>query len=322
MKNGYKKMIVWSVIAIVIAAIFFTIWYLAKSDMEKAEANAKKNMEPTPAMAIKGLVLEQTNGNKIEWVLNSKYANVFGTPGSQIVFSDVKAFVYGTKDPSEIYTINSLGGTYWTKDDKIDLSGNVVLGTAKGYSFYTDEALYDINKKKISTKSNVSAKGSADKGERLYVEGVGLKGDVAEGDFYLIDKVIATLGTKLNIKSKKAVFNTKKNNVTFDGGVSAQKEKVNISGGKLSVVYSKKGEMNDMNVEGDVAIKMNKKRALCDHAVIKANSDEIVLTGKPEFHSGSDIIVGEKIVFFTDSEEVYVSKVKATVTEKAVRRKK
>ena len=322
MKNGYKKILTVSIIVLVGAAIFFAVWYLAKSDMEKAEANAKKSMMVSPAMAIKGLVLEQTNGNKIEWTLNSKYANVFGTPGNQIVFDNVRAYVYGTKDPSEVYTINSLGGTYWTKDDKIDLEGNVVVGTAKGYSFYTDEALYDINKKKISTKSNVSAKGSADKGEKLYVEGTGMKGDVAEGDFYLIDKVVANLGTKLNIKSKTAVFNTKKNNVTFDGGVSARKDKVNISGGKMSVGYNKKGEMNDMNVEGDVAINTNKKKALCDHAVIKANSDEIVLTGKPEFHSGSDIIVGEKIVFFSDSEEVFVSKVKATVTEKAVRRKK
>lgn len=251
-----------------------------------------------------------------------KYADVFGTPSSQIVFNDVKAFVYGTKDQNEIYTINSLDGTYWTKDDKINLEGNVVIGTSKGYSFYTDDVLYDIGRKKMSTKSNVSAKGSVDKGDKLYIEGAGLKGDIVEGDFYLVDKVDAKLGTKLDIKSKKAVFNTKKNNVTFDGGVSARKEKVDISGGKISVGYNKKGEMNDMNVEGDVAIKTNKKRALCDHAVIKANSDEIVLTGKPEFHSGSDIIVGEKIVFFSDSEEVYVSKVKATVTEKAVRRKK
>jgi LPS export ABC transporter protein LptC/lipopolysaccharide transport protein LptA len=321
MKNGYKKILTVSILVIIGAAIFCAVWYLAKSDLEKIEANAKKSAAPSPAMAIKSLVLEQTNGNKVEWVLNSKYANVFGTPGTQLVFDGVKAFVYGTKDPNEVYTIDSLGGTYWTKEDKINLEGNVVVGTSKGYSFYTDDALYDISKKKISTNSNVSAKGTADKGDKLYVQGTGMKGNIAVGDFYLMDKVDATLGTKLDIKSKKAVFNTQKNNVTFGGGVSARKDKVDISGGEIFVGYNKKGEMNDMKVEGEVAIQTNNKKALCDHALIKANSDEIVLTGRPEFHSGSDIIVGQKIVFFTDSDEVYVSKVKATVTEEARRKK-
>jgi LPS export ABC transporter protein LptC/lipopolysaccharide transport protein LptA len=322
MKKNYKNILMFGLVVVVVGAISFGIWYLAKKDMERAEAETKQSIPVTPAMVIKGLTLEQTSGNRIEWVLNSNYANIFTTPSDQIVFKDVKASVYGTKDPNEVYNVNSLGGTYYTKDEKINLEGDVVLSTSKGYTFYTDDALYDISKKKISTGSKVLAKGSANNGEKLDVDGKGLKGDIVAGDFMLMDRVTASLGSKLNIKSKQAMFNTKKDKVTFGGGVSAQKEKMTISGGKISVGYNNKGEMNDMNVEGNVVINTNNKKALCDHALIKANSDEIVLTGKPEFHSGSDIIVGEKIVFFSDTEEVFVSKVKATVTEKAVRRKK
>jgi len=321
MKSAYKKILLSSIVVIASAATLFGVWYLTELELKNTLSKSKKKVSYTASMTIKGLRLEQTNGDKIEWTLNSKLANLYGTPNSQMVFSDVNALVYGTKDQNEVYTINAASGSYWTKEDKINLTDNVIVGTSKGYTFYTEDALYDIGKKKISTKSSVKAKGTSSDGAAVNINGNGLKGDVAAGDFYLIDDVVATMSKKLNIKSKKAVFNTKKNNITFEGNVSAQKEKITIGGDKLSVGYDKKGGMNDMDVEGKVVIKTGDKKALCDNALIKASSDEIVLTGKPEFHAGKDIIVGEKIVFFTNSEEVYVSKVRAAVSEKAVRKK-
>ena len=299
----------------------FGVWYLTELEVRDSNARAKKGIVYAPAMSIKGFRLEQTNADKLEWVINSKAANMYGTPNNQIVFSGVNALIYGTTDKTEVYTVNATTGSYWTKEDKINLVDNVVVGTSKGYTFYTQDALYDIAKKKISTKSSVNAKGTSSDGQAVNINGDGLKGDVSAGDFYLTDNVVATMGNKLNIKSSRAVFNTKRDNITFDGGVSAQKEKINIGGDKLSVGYNRKGTMDDMDVIGAVVIKTGDKKALCNNALIKANSDEIILTGKPEFHSGKDIIVGEKIVFFSNSEEVYVSKVKAAVSEKAVRKK-
>jgi hypothetical protein len=37
------------------------------------------------------------------------------------------------------------------------------------------------------------------------------------------------------------------------------------------------------------------------------------MIGRPEFYVGKDILVGEKIEFFTDKDEVRVSKVKAEI---------
>jgi LPS export ABC transporter protein LptC/lipopolysaccharide transport protein LptA len=321
MKSAYKKILFSSVITVVIAAILFGAWYLTEAELKNSKAKSKKTIFSTPSMTIKGFVLEQTNGDKIDWTLNSKGANMFGAPSNQMIFSEVNALVYGTKDQKEVYTINAATGSYLTKEDKINLKDDVVVKTTSGYTFYTQEALYDIAKKKISTKASVNAQGSSSSGEAVNIAGNGLKGDIAVGDFYLIEDVVATMGKKLNIKSNKAVFNTKQKNILFDGDVSAQKEKITIGGDKMSVGYDKKGVMNDMDVQGKVVIKTGDKKALCENALIKVSSDEIVLTGKPEFHAGKDIIVGDKIVFFTNSEEVYVSKVRAAVSEKAVRKK-
>jgi len=321
MKSLYKKILLYSAVVIACTAMFFGVWYLTELEIMKSRAKSKKAIVYTPSMTIKGFKLEQTNGNKIEWVLNSKLANMYGTPNNQMIFSDVNALVYGTSDPNEVYTINAATGSYWTKEDKINLTDDVVVTTSKGYTFYTQNALYDIARKKISTKSSVNAKGTSSDGNAVNIDGAGLKGSIADGDFYLTDDVVATLGTKLNIKSNKAVFNTKRNSITFDGDVSAQKEKISIGGKKLSVGYDTKGVIKDMDVEGKVVIITGDKKALCDNALIKGSSDEIILTGKPEFHSGKDIIVGEKIVFFTNSDEVYVSKVRAAVSEKGVKKK-
>jgi len=322
MKRGYKKTILFTTITLIVFGILVGLWFMAEADIRKAKANAGKKIPSTPSMTIKGFRLEQTSGDKIEWVLNSKYANLFSAPNDHIVFEGVNALVYELKDQDYFYTVNSLTGTYWTKEDKMNLDGNVIVSTTNGYSFHTDNALYDVGKKKISTDSVVSAKGTTDGGDKLYVEGKGLKGDIALGDFYLIGNVLGKVGTKLDVKSKKAMFATKKGNVLFDGGISAKKDRLDILGSKMAFAYNKKGEMNDMNVEGDVSIDMDGKKALCDHALIKSDSDKVILTGRPEFHSGSDIIVGEKIVFFTDSDEVFVTKVKAAVSEKGVRKKK
>jgi len=91
----------------------------------------------------------------------------------------------------------------------------------------------------------------------------------------------------------------------------------------LKLGYTPKGDLQDIEVTGGVKIRAGQEKyALCEKALIRGSSSEVILTGKPEFHADGDIIVGQKIVFFTDSDEVYVEKVKAEVSEKTVRKKK
>ena len=328
MKQTRKKILIWSVIILVGASIAAGIWWFSRTVVQGAKVKISKSKpQKLPAMTIKGFSLEQTDGDKLEWILNAKQAYMYGIPNNQMAFDDVNALVYGSSGikgstKQEVYTVTAVSGTYYTKQDKVDLDGNVVVGTSDGYSFYTDSANYDIAKRKISTDDPVYAKGESKKSGALYVEGEGLEGNTELGEFLLSGSVLAKLGTKLDVKSKKATFNTKKETVVFDGGVSARKEKLNITGKKMSLGYDKNGEISDMEVLGNVAINVDNKKALCDNAVIRGSSSEVVLTGRPEFHSGKDIIVGEKIVFFTDSDEVYVSKVKASVSGKGAGGKK
>ncbi|MCX6111762.1 MAG: hypothetical protein NTY22_00520, partial [Proteobacteria bacterium] len=153
-----------------------------------------------------------------------------------------------------------------------------------------------------------------------YVYGKGMKGNADAGDFSITDDVFTKIGDNLQIQSSRATVNIKNSKAVFIKGITAKKNKINIRGDKLEVVYTKDGGVKDIGVEGNVRLNVEKKLALCDNAIIKGSSTEIVLTGKPELHMNGDIMVGEKIVFNTDNDEVFVERVKADVAQKGYKK--
>ncbi|MEI6079032.1 MAG: LPS export ABC transporter periplasmic protein LptC [bacterium] len=272
-----------------------------------------------PTMRIKGFKLEESNGEKLEWVLAADEAQMFKDKG-EILFTTVSTDVKGDGKKKEGYVIKSSSGMYYTKEDKINFSGKVDVNTSNGYNFTTESVLYTAKDKKLATDDDIAVKGTLEKGDKIFVTGKGFNGNAETGDFNIRDKVYTKVGANLEIKSNKVTINTKKSTAIFVNEIVAKKDKMNIKGDKLEVTYGKSGDVNDIDVEGNVKLMMDKKVALCDNAVIKGNSSEIVLTGKPELHVGEDIMVGEKIVFFTDNDEVFVEKVKADVSRRGYKK--
>jgi LPS export ABC transporter protein LptC/lipopolysaccharide transport protein LptA len=270
--------------------------------------------EEGPSMTIKGFKLEESKGERLEWVLSANEARMFKNKG-EILFTVVNTEVLGDGNKRESYTIKSDNGTYYTKQDKMNFNGNVGMQTSNGYDFVTDDVFYMAKEKKLETDKDVIIKGTSQKGEKIYVSGKGLKGDVNASDFKIMDNAVTKLGDNLEVQSQSALVNTKDSTAVFVEKINAKKGNVRIKGDKLEVSYTNKGDVNDIDVAGNVRLNIEKKLALCDNAVIKGSSNEIVLTGKPELHMAGDIMVGEKIVFFTDNDEVYVERVKADVSQ-------
>ena len=268
-----------------------------------------------PSMKITGFRLEESKGEKLEWILIASEADMFKDKG-EILFKSVNTEVVGDGQKRDGYTIKSDTGTYYTKDDKINFEGEVGIQTSDGYNFLTDNVSYAAKGKKLETGAPVTISGTSKKGEKIFVYGKGLKGSTDAGDFSILDNVMTKIGKNLQVQSQTATVNTKKSKVTFVKGITARKDKINIKGDKLEVTYGKNGDVNDIDVEGNVKLNVDKKMALCDNAVIKGNSTDIVLTGKPELHISGDIMVGEKIVFNTENDEVFVERVKADVSQK------
>lgn len=272
-----------------------------------------------PTMTIKGFKLEETKGQNLEWIISAEEAEMFKNSGN-IVFTNVTTEVMGDGGKKDGYVIKSNKGTYDTKKDKINFNGEVGVRTSNGYTFSTDDVSYSAKEKKLDTKAIVSMKGTSQKGQVISISGQGLRGDAVDGIFSITDDVSTKIGNELSIQSQNAQVNTKTSKAVFKKKIIAKKGKLNIKGDTLEVRYDKKGEINDIGVFGNVTLNVEKKLALCDNAVIKSGSGEVVLTGKPEFHVNGDIMVGEKIVFNTENDEVFVERVKADVSQKGYKK--
>ena len=310
-----------TIISMIIFSFVFIVGYFAYlkvKDVLSGSDNVLSNVllnKGEPSMKIIGFRLEESKGEKLEWVLSANEAKMFKDKG-EISFSSVSTQVMGDDKKQDGYTIKSKTGTYYTKDDKINFAGEVGIRTSDGYDFATDNVSYVAKSKKLDTDAPVTINGTSQKGEKIYVSGKGLKGNTDAGDFNILDDVVTKVGKHLEVQSQSAMVNVKKSKVIFKKGITAKKDKINIKGDKLEVSYGKNGDVNDIDVEGNVKLNVDKKMALCDNAVIKGNSTDIVLTGKPELHMSGDIMVGEKIVFNTENDEVFVERVKADVSQK------
>ena len=321
MKRSYKKYYIIAFSLVFVTGAFIGLWNLAEHRSKIEKSRTRKLPEGSPIMTLKGFKLEQTDGDKLDWVLSSEHADIYEKPNKHILFSQPRTVVYGDGLASNQYTINSKTGTYYIKDDKMDINEEVNIRTPKGFVFLTDNANYDFAHKKVRSDDPIKVNGVTDKGDGLFIEGVGLSGLVDTGNFNLSNKITAGMGENFSVKSNQADFNTRNNDVLFSGAVSAKKDNLNIKGNKLKLKYSGTAEPSDMEVKGNVLITIDDRKAICDNALIKAESNEVILTGKPELYAGKDIIVGEKIVFFTDNDEVYVSRVRASVSGKGVKKK-
>lgn len=318
----YRNIIAVVVFVIAASAIYYS-YVKIKGLLTYSETSITMGPEgEQPAMDISSFSLEETDGPDSVWTLKARKAEMF--KGAQrIIFTDVETLVNGDKKAKNNYRINSEHGAYFMNEEKIVLEKNVTIQTSHGYKVLTDKLDYSIKTKKISSMDPVSIVGKTPGGQVISIEGVGIDGSLGNGDFKISKKIVTKFGSDLEISSKHAEFNTNETTVIFSGDVEARKGGLDIKGDKLTVNYTAKGDIRDIDVAGRVKIKAGEKKyALCERALIKGSSSDVILTGKPEFHADGDIIVGKKIVFYADSDEVYVEKVRAEVSEKTVRKTK
>lgn len=265
--------------------------------------------ESIPGMFIEGFTLREESKKDENWVLNSKNAVMYEKKGF-IEFRDVVTDIY--KKNLKLYTLKSDKGKYLIKKDKIKLLKNVVVTTDTGFIIKTDFIDYNSQKRTIKTDSFVEVDGF-NSGDKIHLEGYGVDGFLDQDMFNLKSNVKASLSDDMIIRSDKARFSSNEKKATFLENVKANKSGIEIKGDILKISYDKNTNLNDIYVYNHVVLKIDDKEAMCEQAVILNSSKKIVMYGHPELYIGSDVIVGEKIEFYTDSDEVYVSKVKAEV---------
>jgi LPS export ABC transporter protein LptC/lipopolysaccharide transport protein LptA len=265
--------------------------------------------ESIPGMFIEEFNLREESKKDINWVLDSKNAIMYEKKGF-IEFKDVTTDIY--KKDYKLYALKSDKGKYLIKKDKIKLLENVTIKTNNGFLIKTDFIDYDSKKRTVKTNSFVEVDGFSNK-DKIHLEGYGVEGFLDQDVFYLKSNVKANLSDDMTVKSNNAKFSSSEKNATFLENVRANKSGIEIKADILKISYDENTNLNDIYVYNHVVLKFDNKEAMCEQAVILNSSKKIVMYGNPELYVENDVIVGEKIEFYTDSDEVYVSKVKAEV---------
>ena len=314
-----------TLLSIIIFSLTFTSLYFAyfkiKNILSRSDAlSISKILEKDrPNMTIDSFTLQETEGDLLDWTLNAEKAHMFKNK-NQIVFESVKTDIFSKETKEEEYKISSKKGLYNINEDRIILEDSVVIRTATGYEFLTDKVTYMVQAKSLDSKSRVSVTGQLDKQGLIKISGKGLDGSLQSGDFGITNDVFASVGKQFRIESEEAVFNINTSVARFMKKVSALKEDLRIKGDELELSYTSDGEIESIVVSRNVRLNIDKKKALCEKAVISSQENMVELTGRPELHIGKDIMVGQKIIFFTDKDEVYVKKAKGDVQQKGAKR--
>lgn len=100
----------------------------------------------------------------------------------------------------------------------------------------------------------------------------------------------------------------KKKIAIFTGNVVAVKGDLTIRSDKLTIYHDEEGKKIDRIVaEGQVLIDQEKRKfASGERAVYHADSERVVLTGKPKAWEGPNQLVGDKIEFFMNEDRSVV----------------
>ena len=93
--------------------------------------------------------------------------------------------------------------------------------------------------------------------------------------------------------------------VVFRGNVFAEEE-FNLCGDVLSVYYDESNEVKEIVAAGNVRIVDGKRMARGEQAAYDRNRKAVVITGKASAKQCSDIVNGEKITFYLESDRMII----------------
>ena len=102
---------------------------------------------------------------------------------------------------------------------------------------------------------------------------------------------------------------------TFKGNVIANQEEVTLYSDRLDIYYDEAtSEVTQIVAEGAVRIVQLDRRATGEKAVFHNAERKIILTGRPVFRQGNNVVIGEKITILIDRDWVEVERADVTIS--------
>jgi lipopolysaccharide transport protein LptA len=226
---------------------------------------------------------------------------------------EVDADFISEKTGNIVNTQSDFGTSYLDKR-VIDLKGNVMIHSKRGYLFTMDTLSYDGKTHFFTTDDLVTIKGPIIRSPAMILRGTGLNGNIDEEHFLLRKNVTAEKKLKssdwLRIQSSKGEFFTEKQEAIFVGKVISQMPKLGLKSDKLEVNM---GEEESIRASGNVSLKRKDTTGKAEVVYMEMDSNKIILEGQAEVISRNNLITGKRITLYSDEERIEVEEAQGKI---------
>lgn len=109
---------------------------------------------------------------------------------------------------------------------------------------------------------------------------------------------------KTVITSDSLMFDYGRSTCIFDGSVVVDDPRVKMECDKLYVFFDASNRVDSIVAIGRVKVWQDDRWGVCKKAVYTAEKGTIVMTGEPRLQSGNNLVRGDKIKIYVNSEKV------------------
>lgn len=115
------------------------------------------------------------------------------------------------------------------------------------------------------------------------------------------------------ITSRRMNYDAQKRTAVFDGDVVVIDPQVKISADNITATFATNNQPETITAVGNVRIEQTNRVAVCGTATYSVTSGKLVLLGKPKISRGAEVLMGSRIVFNRDSDEMICDDAKIIV---------
>ncbi|MCB0420461.1 MAG: LPS export ABC transporter periplasmic protein LptC, partial [Bdellovibrionales bacterium] len=236
------------------------------------------------------------------------------------VMSTVKTDFFAVR--GAVYRVTGARGKVDMESKNLIISGNVIMISSNGYTFKTDEIVYNSEKKVLTSSTQVKVVGPKEphSRQRLQLVGDTLESSLEESYMWINGNVktskVLQDGRLAKISSASARLSGVNNSVEFSEEVEIDVDGVKVTGPAAVFKYSQQGEILDsVVVKGGARLSDARRWATADRVDVSLKEDKVVFRGNPRLVHGGDELRGEEIIFTKGGKRVQVVKARAKVVD-------
>lgn len=327
MLNKLKSRIGAWILGALFAILTIELVLLAPKMLDHVDADdlAENAVQETPrnesaAQVMVGINVVETRDERKDWELWADRAvSVYGE--GDLELENVKVRFFGTDGVD--FLVTGERGVVEAETKNMEVQGEVIMKSSNGYTFNTDNLVYDSEHRLLGSNSPVKVLGPRlpERVKRLRINGMGMAVDLLSESMKIRSDVTASRGVpkkasqQLDISSGSAMLSSKNQAISFNDDVKMTIEGVSISGPSAKFVYSSDGgRLKAVEMRGGVKVSDWNKFATAENVSVDLDKNRYIFKGRPRVVQDTDELFGDEIIFLDGGKRVKVKNARVKVS--------